>query len=196
MKNPFIVVKRKSIFVLIICFVLIFSHTVLYLNIDGYKKVIDSFSKQIFNSFSGSDKDTIDNDDNIFFVFNANEYINLGTKKPTLLLPSKEEYELSNGVFTFSLKNNITIKSAGSGIVKKVGFLENGLKYIEIRHSGGIITRYENLKIVGVGENFNVSKVHIIATAEKETPFVFKILKNEKVTTNYEVLDGEIKWQK
>ena len=119
----------------------------------------------------------------------------MGNKKPTLTLPSNEEYEIKNGEFSFKIDNNLIIKSAGSGIVKNIGFLENGLKFIEIRHSGGIVTRYENLKIVGVGLNYNVKNIHILGTCESSQTFIFKVYLNGEIIKNLEVIEGEIIWQ-
>ena len=195
MKNLFITLKAKNFLMLFICLALIFSHFFCYFTFNSYKEVINSVSQSIFNSFNSGDTDTNDKDNNIFFVSTKGDYKFLGASLPSLKLPSSSEYTLENGIFTFSLKDDFTIKCSGTGIVKKVGYLENGLKYVEIIHSGNITTRYENLKVVGVGANYNLKNIHIIGTCLKENPFVFKILKNEKILQNYIVLEGEIKWQ-
>jgi len=189
MKNIFIVIKKSRFFLILIAILLLFSHVVLYSSVLSYKKVVDSVNDNIFNSFS---KDEADSESNIFFVANLNDKT-LGKENPELKLPSLEDYELNDGIFIFKAKNNFVVFSAGYGIVKSVGYLENGLKYVEIKHSGNIITRYENLKIVGVGANFLVKKIHIIGTIEDT--FIFKILKNNKVVTNYTIENGEILWQ-
>lgn len=190
MKNIFVCVKKGRLIALIVCLVLIFSHVILYLSVNSYKDVIDSVNRKIFNSFN---KDEINSDDNnIFFVVNSKDK-NLGNKQPQLYLPSSESYQLNGGVFSYSLKENFVIKCSGYGVVKNVGFLDNGLKYVEIKHSGNIVTRYENLKIVGVGANFLVKNIHVIGTSDEN--FVFKILKNNKIVENFIVENGEIKWQ-
>lgn len=191
MKNVFVCIKKGKLIALLICLLILLSHFVLYFSIDSYKEVVDSFNKKIFNSFNGGETDGDDN--NIFFVINSNDK-NLGKHNPELKLPSQEEYVLDGGIFIYSLKQNFVIKSAGYGIVKTVGYLDNGLKYVEIKHSGNIVTRYENLKIVGVGANFLVKNIHVIGTSNED--FVFKILKNGKVIENYSVENGEILWQK
>ena len=190
MKNVFVCIKKGKLIALLICLLIVLSHFVLYFSVDSYKEVVDSFNKKIFNSFNGGETDGDDN--NIFFVINSNDK-NLGKQNPELKLPSQEEYVLDGGVFSYSLKQNFVIKSAGYGIVKTVGYLDNGLKYVEIKHSGNIVTRYENLKIVGVGANFLVKNIHVIGTSNED--FVFKILKNGKVIENYSVENGEILWQ-
>ena len=176
---------------------LIFSHFILYFQIENYKKVVDSLSYKIFNGFNHkfSGYDYGEKDSNIFFVSNIKEYISLGVKPPSLFLPTSEEYEMNDGIIKFKITKNFFIKSAGEGIVKSVGFLDNGLKYVEIRHSGNIITRYENLKIVGVGTNFMVKNIHIIGSVEENQNLIFKIIKNGNIVKNYTIENGEIKWQ-
>lgn len=195
MKNLFVCVKKKTLIYFFIAIFLVLIHFLCYFTCFEYKKVVKNVSENIFNGFSFGDKNTSEKENNIFFVFNLYEYINLGNKKPTLTLPSNEEYEIDNGEFSFKIDNNLIIKSAGSGIVKNIGFLENGLKYVEIRHSGGIVTRYENLKIVGVGLNYNVKNIHILGTCESSQTFIFKVYLNGEIIKNLEVVEGEIKWQ-
>jgi len=194
MKNLMFTVKAKKILMLVFCVALIFSHFFCYFKFSNYTKIVNTLADNIFNSFN-SNSESSEKDSNIFFVFSENNYKFLGKSLPVLKLPSDCEYVFENGVFSFNLKENFTIKCAGSGIVKEVGFLPNGLKFIEVRHSGNVVTRYENLKIVGVGTDFNLKNIHVIGTCDKSQPFVFKILKNNEVLENYEVLEGEIKWK-
>lgn len=193
MKNPFIILKKKNIFSVLVILIILSTHFSLFFSLKSYHNVFKNLNNNIINSFNMQDKELSKED--IFLVFSLNEYKNLGTKLPSLSLPSEEEYALENGVFTFNLKENITIKCAGEGIVKRVGYLENGLKFVEIRHSGNVVTRYENLKIVGVGENYNLKKIHLIGSCEEDYPFIFKILKNDKIYNSFLIEDGEIKWK-
>ena len=195
MRNIFFVINKKNLVSLIICFVLLFSHIFLYSKIDGYKKVIDSVNKQIFNSFTENDVNLYDNDNNIYFVFNG-EIFTLTNERPKLYLPSFEEYVLEDGMFKFNLSDHFVIHSAGKGVVTNVGYLDNGLKFVEIRHSGGIVTRYENLKIVGVGINFIVKKTNILGTGEIENNFTFKVYYNNVLIKNIKTNEkGEILWE-
>ncbi len=193
MKNIFVTIKKSSLILICLCLTLLISHFVLYFKIESYKSVVDSLSHKIFNSFTDN-YDTTEKDSNIFFVSNFG-YKNLGNKLPILSLPINEEFEKIDGKLVFKNLKNIVVKSAGEGIVKTVGFLDNGLKFVEVRHSGGIITRYENLKIVGVGTNFLVKNIHVLGTGNGEENIVFYVLKDNKILTNYEIENGEIKWQ-
>ncbi len=194
MKNIFVCLKKSTLIVLVLCVMVLISHFILYSNVSSYKKVADSLGSKIFNGFNYKSSE-YDDRDNIFFVSNLNQFISLGNNKPVLHLPSGEEYEIKSGIISFNIKNNFVIKPAGDGIVKSVGFLGNGQKYVEIKHSGNIITRYENLKIVGVGANFLVKSTSIIGSVEENSPLIFKIIKNGEILTNFLIEDGEIKWQ-
>ncbi len=193
MKNIFVTIKKSSLILICLCLTLLISHFVLYFKIESYKSVVDSLSHKIFNSFTDN-YDTTEKDSNIFFVSNFG-YKNLGNKLPVLSLPINEEFEKIDGKIVFKNLQNNVVKSAGEGIVKTVGFLDNGLKFVEVRHSGEITTRYENLKIVGVGTNFLVKNIHVLGTGNGEENIVFYVLKDNKILTNYEIENGEIKWQ-
>lgn len=193
MKNIFVTIKKSSLILICLCLTLLISHFVLYFKIESYKSVVDSLSHKIFNSFTDN-YDTTEKDSNIFFVSNFG-YKNLGNKLPVLSLPINEEFEKIEGKIVFKNLQNNVVKSAGEGIVKTVGFLDNGLKFVEVRHSGEITTRYENLKIVGVGTNFLVKNIHVLGTGNGEENIVFYVLKGNKILTNYEIENGEIKWQ-
>ena len=176
MKNLFLCIKKSQIIAVFLCFALLLSHFVLYFKLETYKKVVDSLSYKIFNGFNykSSEFEHSEKDNGIFFVSSSKDYVNLGLKLPLLELPSDENFEINEGVITFNNEKNFVIKCAGEGIVKSVGYQEDGLKFVEIRHSGNIITRYENLKIVGVGTNFLVKNIHVLGVSSDETKFVFK----------------------
>lgn len=195
MKNPIFCFHKKTMLFFIVLIFFIVLHFSLYFNNFNYKRVVDSVSENIFHGFKFLEKEMSEDDGNIFFVSSSGEFINLGTKKPTLTLPSGEKYEYENGVFIFNIKENLTIKASGCGVVKAVGMLENGLKFVEIRHSNNVITRYENLKVVGVGQNYNVKNVNVIGTCEEESGFIFKVFKGGKLLTDIVVENGEIKWE-
>lgn len=193
MKNIIITLKRKHIFAIFCCLLVIFCHLFFYFNVEKYKKIVNTISDKIFNSFN-NERDATNDDGDIYFVF-ANFSNKISSEdKPKLHLPSSEEFDLTDGVFTFNLKSQLIVKCAGEGIVTKVGYLENGLKFVEVRHSGGYITRYENLKIVGVGNNFLVKKIHIIGRASEDYPFIFKVILDDKIVSNFTENEGVIKW--
>ena len=194
MKNVFVCIKKSRIIAVFFVLVLLLSHFVLYCKTDTYKNVVDSLGNKIFNSFS-SEYDSSEKDSNIFFFLFSANYRLLGTKPPKLHLPLSDEYEAKDGKIYFKISSSLCVKSAGEGIVKSVGYLENGLKFVEIKHSGNVVTRYENLKIVGVGTNFLVKDIHIIGIGEEEVDIIFCILKNGQVVNDYQIENGEIKWQ-
>jgi len=193
MKFKIFVLSGKKILLFSLIIMLLFTHFMFYFFSGSYKEVIDALSYKLTNSFSPNKQLYEDKDANLYFVFNGINF-NLGTNKPKLKLPLNNDWELNNGIVNFSIGEDIVIKSAGKGIVKRIGVLDNDLKFIEIIHSGNIITRYENLKIVGVGVNFNVRSQQILGTLAEEG-LVFKIMQNGSVITSYEIINGEIKWE-
>ena len=191
MKNVIVCLKKKNFIIAFILIFMLVAHIFLYFGVDSYKNVFDTFNDKIFNSFNFGEQNFTDSD--AVFVFNEKSYFN-SKGEVKLFLPSSESYVLDNGSFSFDSSKNFIIKSSGDGIVKEVGTLDNGLKYIVIKHSNEIFTRYENLKIVGVGENFIVKNVNPIGTTSVEEPLVFRVYKNNKIITNIKIENGELKW--
>lgn len=191
MKNVIVCLKKKNFIIAFILIFMLVAHIFLYFGVDSYKNVFDTFNDKIFNSFNFGEQNFTDSD--AVFVFNEKSYFK-SKGEVKLFLPSSESYVLDNGSFSFDSSKNFVIKSSGDGIVKEVGTLDNGLKYIVIKHSNEIFTRYENLKIVGVGENFIVKNVNPIGTTSVEEPLVFRVYKNNKIITNIKIENGELKW--
>lgn len=191
MKNVIVCLKKKNFIIAFILIFILVAHIFLYFGVDSYKNVFDTFNDKIFNSFNFGEQNFTDSD--AVFVFNEKSYFK-SKGEVKLFLPSSESYVLDNGSFSFDSSKNFIIKSSGDGIVKEVGTLDNGLKYIVIKHSNEIFTRYENLKIVGVGENFIVKNVNPIGTTSVEEPLVFRVYKNNKIITNIKIENGELKW--
>lgn len=191
MKNVIVCLKKKNFIIAFILIFMLVAHIFLYFGVDSYKNVFDTFNDKIFNSFNFGEQNFTDSD--AVFVFNEKSYFK-SKGEVKLFLPSSESYVLDNGSFSFDSSKNFIIKSSGDGIVKEVGTLDNGLKYIVIKHSNEIFTRYENLKIVGVGENFIVKNVNPIGTTSVEEPLVFRVYKNNKIITNIKIENGELKW--
>lgn len=190
MKNIILCWRKKYLITALIFIFALLTHTIMYIKIDGYKNVFDTFNDKIFNSFGSEYKNFQDSD--AVFVFNEKNYFK--NKELKLVLPIECDYTLENGVFSFKASENFTIKSSGDGIVKEVGVMENGLKYVLIKHSNNIYTRYENLKIVGVGKNFLVKNINCIGTSSVDNPLKFMVYNNDKIIENIKIENGEIKW--
>ncbi len=191
MKNIFLCVKKRQILAIFAIILIISAHLGLYFSFSNYKDVIKSVNYKIFNSFNR--EELSQNDSDIFFVASKN-IIKLPQKIDKLFLPSQEKYEKNGGVLTFKTKTNFMVKSAGAGIVVKIGMQENGLKFVEIRHTAEITTRYENLSVIGVGENFTLTHESVLGVSSERENFVFKIFTNGEIIENFSVENGEIKW--
>lgn len=179
----FVITLKKLIFCIILVAVLIL-HFCLYFTNSKYNYVVKCFTYDLVNSFSSDKKLYEQSDNNLYFVSNIN--------KSNFKLPNNSEYEINNGVVTFKNYSNLIVKSAGAGIVYKSDLLENGLKFVEIKH-GEIITRYENLNIVGVSVNNFVDEQDVIGSVSNEK-LVFKLLKNNEILNNFQIKESEIIW--
>lgn len=184
MKCGFFVITLKKVIFYIVLATLVVLHFCLFFTSSKYNYVVKCFTYDLVNSFSSDKKLYEQSDNNLYFVSNTN--------KNNFKLPNDSEYEINNGVVAFKNGSNLIVKSAGMGIVYKIGSLENGLKFIEIKH-GEIISRYENLSVVGVSENSIVDKQEIIGSLSNEKLF-FKFLKNNKVLNNFQIKESEIIW--
>lgn len=184
MKCSFFVITLKKVIFCAVLVALIFLHFCLFFTNSKYNYVVKCFTYDLVNSFSSDKKLYEQSDNNLYFVSTVEKII--------FKMPSNNEYEINNGVLTFKNGQNLIVKSSGMGIVKDVGLLENGLKFVEILH-GEIIARYENLSVVGVSEKNFVDTQEIIGSVSNEK-LVFKFLKNDKVLNNFQIKESEIIW--
>lgn len=185
MKCRFFVLTLKKIIFCIILVAVLILHFCLYFTNSKYNYVVKCFTYDLVNSFSSDKKLYEQSDSNLYFVSNTNKNI--------FKLPIICEYEVNNGVISFKNGPNSFVKSSSVGIVKEVGKLENGLKFVEISH-GEIVTRYENLSIVGVDINNYVESQAIIGLTDDEQ-LIFKVLIKNKVLDNFQIKESEIIWQ-
>lgn len=107
---------------------------------------------QTFNMISQVGKPTaelFDENSNVFFV-SFFDSISLGSKLPSeVLMPVKYKDVKSNGsVVVITPANNI-ISSTYDGQVKKIA-VEDEKKVVYVEHTGGLVTRYENVEYIGV----------------------------------------------
>lgn len=186
MKCKFFVINVKKLFLISAILIALIIHFSFYFTNSQYSFIVKNFAYNLSNSFSSEKKLYEQSDNNLYFVSKLNG------KLPELSLPINSKYNVVDGTINFEKDDHLIVKSAGYGKVKKIGKLDNGLKFIEIEH-GGVVTRYENLKIVGVGTNFLIFPKTVIGTLDNE-PLVFKILCNDKIITNFEIKESEIKW--
>lgn len=100
-----------------------------------------------------------------------------------------------NGELNYEIDSNIMVIAPEAGVVKEIGILPNGEKYIEIAHSKNIITRIENIYIVGVVNGEVVKKGKDIATVKLGTTVKFMLYENGVKQTNISLNKNEIVWE-
>lgn len=103
--------------------------------------------------------------------------------------------EIVNGQVNFQIEENILIKASEDGVIKNIGTTSNGTKYIRIHHGNNIESVVENVDIAAIKEGTIVKKGKEIATAKSGEIIVFKIYKDNKQITDYELKDNVIEWK-
>ena len=100
-----------------------------------------------------------------------------------------------NNELHFEIDSNIMIIAPEAGIVSKIGVLANGEKFIEIKHSKNVVTRLENVYIVGVVSGQVVNKGKDIAIAKVGSVVRFSLLEDGVKQPNISVVKNEIIWK-
>ncbi len=100
-----------------------------------------------------------------------------------------------NGELNYQIDSNIMVIAPEDGIIKEIGVLPNGEKYIEIAHSKNIVSRIENIYIVGVLNGEAVKKGKDIATVKLGSTVKFSIYEDGIKQTNISVVKNEIVWE-
>lgn len=85
------------------------------------------------------------------------------------------------------------VRAAENGIVFKTG-ITGDLKYVEIKHTENIVTRYYGMDFLGVKENYVALQSAPLGTVTKGTVLEFSVIYKGKNITNSLISDGELKW--
>ncbi len=100
-----------------------------------------------------------------------------------------------NGELNYEIDSNIMVVAPEAGVIKEIGVLPNNQKYIEILHGKNIISRIENVYIVGVVAGQVVSKGKDIATVKLLETVKFMLFEDGVKLTNIALKNNEITWQ-
>ncbi len=95
----------------------------------------------------------------------------------------------------FEIVDSVMVVASADGVVLKVGTMENGGKYVELKHSKSLVTRYENIDIAGVVPGEVVKSGQDIATAKVGAVVKFSILRNAVAVTNLTLQQNKVVWQ-
>lgn len=129
-------------------------------------------------------------------IFTGKFSSNTNKKTLKLLTPIKSsKVESINGELHYTIDASIMVLSPEDGIVKAVGVLPSGEKYIEIAHSGNIFSRIENIGILGVILGEVVAKGKDIATATVGEVVRFSVYVDGIKQTNITLDKNQILWE-
>ena len=100
-----------------------------------------------------------------------------------------------NGELNYEIDSNIMVVAPEAGVIKEIGVLPNNEKYIEIEHGKNIVSRIENVYIVGVVSGQIVNKGKDIATVKLGEVVRFMLFEDGIKQTNLNINNNEIIWK-
>lgn len=117
------------------------------------------------------------------------------SKELKIVLPIKcDHFEVIDNSIIMNGVDNVMVLSPETGIVKEVGKLNHGGKYIKIEFTNGISCSIENLVVVGVKRGDIVKKGIEIATIEPNSEVVMKIFSSSGTIHNLQVIKNIVQW--
>lgn len=153
---------------------------------NGY----DQLCREIYNPI-----DALFND-NGGIVFTSKMLNNINKNNLKFVTPIKcSDISIVDDTINYVIDNSIMIIAPEDGIIKSIGYLPNGEKYIEIAHSKNIVSRLENIYITGVVTGQVVAKGKDIATARMESVVRFSIYEDGTKISNLKLNKNVITWE-
>ena len=129
-------------------------------------------------------------------VFTGNNNVLADNKTLKFITPIKcSNITKFNGELNYEIDSNIMVVAPEAGVIKEIGVLPNNEKYIEIEHSKNIVSRIENVYIVGVVSGQIVNKGKDIATVKLGEVVRFMLFENGVKQTNLSINNNEIIWK-
>lgn len=180
--------KKNYIVSLVMCFVLMLSVLTLKSTnkFDGYVETCSSIYNPInplFNESGG-------------IVFASSKFENISKTNLKFITPIKcGVFEILEGDICFTIDSSIMVVAPEDGIIKEIGYLPNGEKYIEIMHAKNVTTKIENIYITGVVSGQVVAKGKDIATVKLGDVVRFSIYENDIKQTNILINKNQIEWE-
>lgn len=134
--------------------------------------------------------------DNGGIVFTSKMLNNINKNNLKFVTPIKcSEISIVDDTINYVIDNSIMIIAPEDGIIKSIGYLPNGEKYIEIAHSKNIVSRLENIYITGVVTGQVVAKGKDIATARMDSVVRFSIYEDGIKISNLKLNKNVITWE-
>lgn len=134
--------------------------------------------------------------DNGGIVFTSKMLNNINKNNLKFVTPIKcSDISIVDDTINYVIDNSIMIIAPEDGIIKSIGYLPNGEKYIEIAHSKNIVSRLENIYITGVVTGQVVAKGKDIATARMDSVVRFSIYEDGVKISNLKLNKNVIIWE-
>ena len=134
--------------------------------------------------------------DNGGIVFTSKMLNNFNKNNLKFVTPIKcSDISIVDDTINYLIDNSIMIIAPEDGIIKSIGYLPNGEKYIEIAHSKNIVSRLENIYITGVVTGQVVAKGKDIATARMDSVVRFSIYEDGIKISNLKLNKNVITWE-
>ena len=134
--------------------------------------------------------------DNGGIVFTSKMLNNFNKNNLKFVTPIKcSDISIVDDTINYVIDNSIMIIAPEDGIIKSIGYLPNGEKYIEIAHSKNIVSRLENIYITGVVTGQVVAKGKDIATARMDSVVRFSIYEDGVKISNLKLNKNVITWE-
>lgn len=129
-------------------------------------------------------------------VFASSNFNSINKNNLKFITPIKcSEVNINDGDVSYTIDSSIMVVAPEDGIVKEIGYLPNGEKYIEIMHAKGVSTKIENIYITGVIIGQIVAKGKDIATVKLGDVVRFSIYENDIKQTNISLNKNQIEWE-
>lgn len=132
----------------------------------------------------------------IIFTSNSkyNEY-NIEKDVTTIVPIISSKLKAEQDHIAFEVAESVMVMAAADGVVETVDTTADGTRYLEVKHSKSITTRYENVDIAGVVPGDIVKQGQDIATAKTGETVKFYVLKSGKALTNLTINKNKVEWQ-
>lgn len=132
----------------------------------------------------------------IIFTSNSkyNEY-NIEKDVVTIVPIISSKFSSQQDHIAFEILESVMIMAGADGIVETVDTTQEGLRYIEIKHSKSLTTRYENVEIAGVVPGDIVKQGQDIATAKTGEIVKFYVIKNGQPQSNLTINKNKVEWK-
>lgn len=182
-------VTKQNYLFSIVAFILIFASCLMLKSVNG----INDYAYECFQIYSPIN--TLFNESGgIIFTNSSLEQLN--KKNLKFITPIKSSVvNVNNGELCFNVDVSIMVLSPEDGIVKEIGVLPNGEKYIEIMHNKNTVSRIENIYITGVVPNQVVSKGKDIATTRIGDIVRFSIYVDGIKQSNIKLEKNDVIWE-